>query len=119
MEKQIKDYEEVKRSIRSRTAGDKKNYDLDELDDAQLEKYGSKADFSDVVQVGSKIIIGGGVGLLAGVVTIAVAASAAEVVIAGVITKVTGVIGGALGLSMGLNKYQKAKKKRADTEIAL
>ena len=115
MEDQIKDYEEEKRSIRSRTAGKRKNYDLNELDDAQLEKYGSKVDLSDVVQVGSKIIIGGGVGLLAGVVTIAVAASAAEVVIAGVITKVTGVIGGALGLSMGLNKYQKAKKKRADT----
>ncbi len=115
MEKQIKDYEDAKKTIRSKTAGEKKNYDLDELDDAQLEKYGSKADFSDVVQVGSKIIIGGGVGLLAGVVTIAVAASATEVVIAGVVTKVTGVIGGALGLSMGLNKYQKTKKKRADT----
>ncbi len=119
MEKQIKDYEDAKRSIRSKTAEEKKRYDLDELDDSQLETYGSKVDFSDVVQVGSKIIIGGGVGLLAGVVTIAVAASAAEVVIAGVVTKVTGVIGGALGLSMGLNKYQKAKKKKADTEITL
>jgi hypothetical protein len=98
MEDQIKDYEEEKRSIRSRTAGKRKNYDLNELDDAQLEKYGSKVDLSDVVQVGSKIIIGGGVGLLAGV-----------------LTKVTGAIGGALGLTMGLNKYQKAKKKRADT----
>ncbi len=119
MGNQINDYEEIKRSIRSKPAGEKKSYDLDELDDAQLEKYGSKADFSDVVQVGSKIIIGGGVGLLAGVLTIVVAASAAEVVIAGVVTKVTGVVGGALGLSMGLNKYQKKKKKKADTEIAL
>ena len=49
---------------------------------------------------------------MAGVATIAVAASAAEVIIAGVITKVAGVIGGAVGLSVGVNKFLKVKKKR-------
>ena len=44
--------------------------------------------------------------------TIAVAASAAEVIIAGVITKVAGIIGGAVGLSFGVNKFLKVKKKR-------
>ena len=67
---------------------------------------------ADVAQVGSKILIGGGLGLLAGVSTIAVAASAAEVIIAGVVTKVAGVIGGAAGLSLGVNKFMKTKKKR-------
>lgn len=119
MEDQIKDYEEEKRSIRSKTAGQRKNYDLDEFDDAQLERYGRNVELSDVVQVGSRIIIGGGVGLLVGVATIALSASLAEVVIAGVIAKVTGVIGGALGLTMGLNKYQKARKEKEDREIVL
>ena len=111
MENQLKDYEETKQSIRSKTAGKRKDYDLDEFDDAQLESYGSKTELSDVVQVGTKVIIGGGIGLLVGVATIAVAASAAELVLAGVITKVTGVVGGTLGLSLGLKKYKKDKSK--------
>ena len=111
MENQLKDYEEAKQSIRSKTAGKGKDYDLDEFDDAQLESYGRKTELSDVVQVGTKVIIGGGIGLLVGVATIAVAASAAELVLAGVITKVTGVVGGTLGLSLGLKKYKKDKSK--------
>jgi len=119
MEDQLKDYDEAKQSIRSKTAGKRKDYDLNEFDDAQLESCGRKTELSDVVQIGSKVVIGGGVGILAGVATIALAASAAEVVIAGVITKVAGVLGGAMGLTLGLNKYQKAKKKKSDTKIAL
>ena len=111
MEEQMKGYEEAKHSARSKKTENKRKYDLDELGDGKLDSYGNSVEFSDVVQVGSKIIIGGGIGLLAGVATIAVAASAAEVVLAGVLTKVTGVVGGAMGLSLGLNKYKKDKKK--------
>ncbi|MBF0468662.1 MAG: hypothetical protein HQK61_07230 [Desulfamplus sp.] len=68
-----------------------------------------KVGFTDVMQVGSKVLIGGGIGLLGGVAVIAVAASAAEVVVAGVVTKIAGVVGGAAGLSWGLNRIKKKK----------
>nr|AGG16212.1 magnetosome protein Mad8 [bacterium FH-1] len=62
---------------------------------------------SDVLSVGTKVVIGGGVGLLAGIATIAVVASAGELILAGVVTKIAGVVGGALGLTMGLGDIKK------------
>ena len=111
----VTDYEEKKRAVRiakTRRRDMQPAHDefYDELDD---DSNGSgRIGLSDVAQVGSKVLIGGGLGVLAGVAAIAVAASAAEVIIAGVITKVAGVIGGAAGLSLGVNKFMKTKKKR-------
>ena len=108
-------YEEKKRAVRMAKA---RRRDLQPAHDEFYDEFDDNANgngrmgLSDVAQVGSKILIGGGLGVLAGVAAIAVAASAAEVIIAGVITKVAGVIGGAAGLSLGVNKFMKTKKKR-------
>ncbi|MFH1489204.1 MAG: hypothetical protein ABII06_09885 [Pseudomonadota bacterium] len=110
MEEQLIDYEQKKRAIRFKKATRKSfRADPDEWDADLMDSPRQDVRLSDFVQVGSKVLIGGGIGLLAGVATIAVAASAAEVVIAGAITKVAGVVGGALGLAMGVNKYTKKK----------
>nr|ASQ41183.1 hypothetical protein [Candidatus Magnetananas rongchenensis] len=104
----INAYEEAKRSIRKKKTGSDNLYNLDEFDESILKPPAKrKVDVTDITQVGTKVLIGGGLGLLAGVGAIAVAASAAEIVIAGVVTKITGVIGGAVGLSMGVNQIKK------------
>ena len=110
MENQMTAYEQEKSAIRFKRARDRSINELDEFDLDLDESPGQEVRLSDVAQVGSKILIGGGLGLLAGVAGIAVAASAAEVVLAGVVTKITGVIGCALGLSLGVKKF-KAKRQ--------
>ncbi len=108
---QLKDYEEAKKAVYLKNSRKTRKLNSDDFD-GDLPDYGTGwTGVSDVIQVGSKVVIGGGLGLLAGVATIAVAASAAEVVIAGAITKVAGVVGGAVGLSLGLNNARKKKKK--------
>ena len=104
-------YEEKKRAIRV-TKARRQNMQphFDEFDPELHDDPDRRMRLTDVTQVGSKVLIGGGIGVLAGVATIAVAASAAEVIIAGVVTKVAGVVGGAVGLSLGVNKYMKKKK---------
>jgi len=110
---QFKEYEAAKKAIGlKRSRRKKKKLDLDDFD-GDLADFGEgRIGTSDVLQVGSKVVIGGGLGLLAGVATIAVVASAAEVVIAGVVTKVAGVVGATAGFPMGLNNIKKRKKKR-------
>ena len=103
---QLRDYEEAKRAIYIKKKRHVKD-DLDDFDENGFNPASKTVVLSDVIDVGTKVLIGGGLGLLAGVAAIAITASAAEVVIAGVITKITGVVGGAVGLSMGLNKYKK------------
>lgn len=110
MEDQMIAYEQKKRTVRFKKARDRSINELDEFDLDLDESPSQEVRLSDVAQVGSKILIGGGLGLLAGVAGIAVAASAAEVVLAGVVTKISGVIGCALGLSLGVRKF-KAKKE--------
>ena len=111
MEDQQTSYEERKRAIQFKKARQSTIVDNgDDFDPDLYEKPEKEVRISDVAQVGSKILIGGGLGLLAGVGTIAVAASAAEVVVAGVVTKIAGIIGGAVGLSMGVNKFLKKKR---------
>ena len=110
------DYEQKINAIRFKTAGDRNiRTELDEFDPDLLEGHDQQVRLSDVAQVGSKVLIGGGLGLLAGVAGIAVMASAAEIVLAGVVTKIAGVIGCAAGLSMGVRKF-KAKRKRGNSE---
>lgn len=105
-------YEEKKRAIRLTKARKRDMQpNFDEFDPELYDSPDRAMRISDVTQVGSKVLIGGGLGVLAGVATIAVAASAAEVIIAGVVTKVAGVIGGAVGLSLGVNKYIKKKRR--------
>lgn len=114
MEDQVTAYERAKRAIRTRRAHKAQiDADMDEFDSELFESSGRELGLSDFAQVGTKVLIGGGIGLLAGVATIAVAASAAEVVLAGAITKVAGVVGGATGLSLGIRKLQAKKKKGA------
>jgi uncharacterized membrane protein len=112
MEDKLAAYEEEKRAIRFKKAKMKES----DLDFALLERdflqdSPQRTGITDVAQVGSKVVIGAGLGLLAGVATIAVVASAAEIVIAGVVTKIAGVVGGTAGLSMGLRSVRKKKEK--------
>ena len=110
MEEELMDYEQKKRDVRFKKANRPSfKADVDDFDSDLFDGPGREVGLSDVAQVGSKVLIGGGIGLLAGVATIAVAASAAEVVIAGAVTKIAGVVGSALGLSLGINKYRKKK----------
>ena len=109
----IKEYEGVKKAINLKGSRRKKRQlDLDDFDNGLADFREDRVGVSDFLQVGSKVVIGGGLGLLAGVATIAVVASAAEVVVAGVVTKIAGAVGGAMGFTMGLNKVKKKKKKR-------
>ena len=111
----INEYEEAKKKVRQKKQT-KASVKKDEFDDNLYLYPQRKVDVSDMVQLGSKVLIGGGIGLLAGVGTIAVAASSAEIIVAGVVTKVTGIIGGAVGLSLGINQMKK-KTNRCDYEF--
>jgi len=115
MEEQLGAYEETKKSIRMKMA--RKAGITDDLDDfdQDYESPGRQVDISNIAQIGGKVVIGTGLGLLAGVATIAVTASVAEMVIVGAVTKVAGVVGGAVGLITGINKF-KAKKKKMRQE---
>ncbi len=116
MVENFKTYEERKKDIYTKKEHLKKmrpkgySYDDYEYDESIWED-GNKVGLTDVMQVGSKVLIGGGIGLLGGVAAIAIAASAAEVVVTGVITKIAGVVGGAAGLSWGLHSVKKKKSK--------
>ena len=110
----MEDYEASKKTVllkKARKPSRPRHDDFEGIDDLPMDGNGRGVAVSDVLQVGTKVIIGGGVGLLAGVTVIALAASAAEVVVAGVITKIAGLVGGALGLNLGLSKYKKEVKK--------
>ncbi|MBW1942813.1 MAG: hypothetical protein JRJ51_08255 [Deltaproteobacteria bacterium] len=111
MEEQVTDYERAKRTIRTKQAREAAvEFDMDEFDQDRFENSGRALGFGDFTQIGAKVLIGGGLGLLAGVAAIAVTASAAEVILAGAITKVAGVVGGATGLSLGIRKLTKKKR---------
>lgn len=78
-------YEEKRNAVRMTMARHREmQADPDEFDYEPYDGSNGRMRISDMAQMGSKILIGGGVGVLAGVATIAVAASAAEVIIAGV-----------------------------------
>jgi hypothetical protein len=105
----LSSYEEIKQAIRSKNGGEYYT-DEDEAFD-ELVKPRRKTDLLGLTMVGTGVIIGGGVGLLAGIATIAVSASVAEVVLGGVVTKIAGVVGGAAGLGWGVNT-KKSRRKR-------
>jgi hypothetical protein len=104
-------YEEIKQAIRSKNGGEYYT-DEDEAFD-ELIKPRRRTDLLGITMVGTGVLIGGGVGLLAGIATIAVSASVAEVVLGGVVTKIAGVVGGAAGLGWGVNKMSKKKQKNS------
>jgi len=104
----LKNYEDQKREIYLKRTRQKTREYQGDFDEGDFNE--SKVGLSDYVQVGTKVLIGGGLGLLAGVATIAIAASAAEVIVAGAVTKVAGVVGGAAGLNWGVNRYKKKKE---------
>jgi len=110
----INTYEETKKSIRSKnkpSAGKRQSrYSLDEFNGASPNIREKRSiDLADITHVGTRVVIGGGIGLLAGVGAIAVAASAGEIIIGGVVTKISGIVGGTLGLSMGVNQVKKRR----------
>lgn len=117
MKEKLSAYEEKKRSVRfNRARREKKKFVVSSpgADADFTEKPGRHLPVYDVVQLGSKVVIGTGLGFLAGVATIAIVASAAEVVIAGVITKIAGVVGGTAAFSQGLRDWQTRNKKQID-----
>jgi hypothetical protein len=59
--------------------------------------------------VGTGVLVGSGVGLIAGITTVGAIASASKIVASGVVPKLTGIIGGALGLRWSLRKTSKKK----------
>ncbi|GFK92300.1 magnetosome protein Mad8 [Fundidesulfovibrio magnetotacticus] len=111
------DYEARKNEIRLRngSASFKRakrcDDDLIPLDDLEKPR---QVGVMDVLNLGSKVVIGTGVGLLAGVATIAIVASAGELILAGAVTKVAGVVGGAMGLSLGLGSMKKKTPARVE-----
>jgi len=109
MVEEMVDYEQRKQAIRQKKVSVASQYDYVDYADDSIEAP-RNVDAVDVLSVGSKIVIGGGVGLLAGVAAIAVVASAAEIILAGVVTKIAGIVGGALGLTWGLGAVKKKKK---------
>jgi len=112
----LNEYEDAKKNIRNRKT-ERKQESLTDSFDKNIYLYPKRGvDVTDMVQLGSKVLIGGGIGILAGVASIAIAASAAEIVVAGAVTKVAGVIGGAAGLSLGVNQIKK-KTSRSEYDI--
>jgi len=110
----INTYEQTKKSIRNKNKTPDSNrrsrYNLDEFNAPPRPIREKRSiDLSDITHVGTRVVIGGGIGLLAGVGAIAVAASAGEIIIGGVVTKISGIVGGTLGLSMGVNQVKKRK----------
>ncbi len=68
-----------------------------------------KPNLKGIMLVGTGIIVGSGVGMVAGITTAGVIASASKIVALGVVPKITGIIGGALGLRWSLRKTSKKK----------
>lgn len=100
-------YEQTKREIKMRKFEEREIDSQLEDEWQEITKPRKGVTAIDVAKLGTGVLVGGGLGLLAGVATIAVAASAAEIVIGGVITKVAGVVGGAIGLGTGLHSIDK------------
>jgi hypothetical protein len=117
MEERLSAYEEKQKSIRLKNAHKKKSFGFGISDSSgPMRSPSRQVPVYDFVQLGSKVVIGAGPGLLAGVAAIAVVASAAEVVIAGVVAKIAGVVGGSVALSLGLRDL-KSKREKRDMDI--
>jgi len=106
----LSSYEEIKKAIRSKKVDEYLMGDDEEFDELLQPRH--KPDLVGITMVGAGVIIGGSLGLLAGIATIAVTASVAEVVIGGVVTKITGVLGGAAGLGWGLSRMSKQNQQK-------
>jgi hypothetical protein len=111
----LSSYEQTKKTIRSKKS-DEYLIDADDEFDGEVDSLlqpRRKPDFTGLTMIGTAVIIGGGVGLLAGIASIVVTASIAEVVIGGVVTKVCGIVGGAAGLGWGLRSYKKKNQQKS------
>jgi len=69
----------------------------------------SKSNKTGIMIAGTVALIGSGVGLLAGATITCVVTAASKVVALGVVPKITGIIGGAVGLGWGARKTLKKK----------
>ncbi len=108
MNDKLSRYQKIKNSIRLKNTEPSEEEWLNENDDKLIYPR-PKTDLIGITKVGAGIVVGGGIGLLGGIATIAVTASVAEVIIGGVITKIAGVVGGAAGLGWGLHHIEKRK----------
>ena len=110
MTPKMSSYEKTKTAIKRKKAQEylmgKDLFD-DEFDTTPQKR---KIEVTDVAKLGTGVLLGGGIGILSGVAAIAVTASVAEIVIAGVVTKVAGVVGGAAGFGWGLHSVDKSRK---------
>ena len=105
-------YKKTKAAIRKKKAQEyMMGEDIFDDDDLYLERGKRKIDVLDVAKVGTGVVIGGGLGILSGVAAIAITASAAEIVIGGVVTKIAGLVGGCAGLGWGVNAIDKKNQK--------
>lgn len=68
-----------------------------------------KPNLKKIMLVGTGVCIGSGIGLIAGITMAGVIVSASKLVALGVVPKITGIIGGALGLRWSLRKTSKKK----------
>jgi len=107
----LSEYEKSKEAIKARKIEEQLLNEAADDEWTELTSPRHGIEIVDVAKIGTGVLIGGGLGLLAGVGTIAVAASAAEIVIGGVITKVAGVVGGAAGLGWGLHSLEKKRAR--------
>jgi uncharacterized membrane protein len=110
MADESQDYESKKAALREKNGIGTSCTDNDRKPAGQSERY-RPVNALDIVSVGNKVLIGGGVGLLLGMAAIAVVACAGEVILAGAVTQITGVLGGVLGLSRGVAKVQKDRTR--------
>jgi len=115
MEVETENYFDIKRQIQlSKREENMSDNNLIEEERVKMVPSQPKVGMSDMAKVGSAVLIGGGVGMLAGVAAIAITATVADIIIAGVITKIAGVVGGAAGLRVGLDSVEKAKERKEE-----
>lgn len=121
LKKYYEHYEKKKSYIRDRTKKRSKNRDLESADLYDPKLGAGRVDLAcRGLQVGTKVIIGGGLGLLLGVASTAVAAgsavvSAADLLVAASMPKICGLVGSVCGLKIGLRKNKKRVNNEACT----
>ncbi len=98
--------EKIKSNVLHMKNKDESSLDEDNEFDELLQPR-RKPNLKGLVTLGAGVAIGSGIGLIFGITTAAMMATASKVVAWGVVPKITGVIGGAAGLRWGLRKYQR------------
>lgn len=107
MNETFKQYEDARKAIYEKNYRKNTPEDPDDLMDPFARESSTRIDARDLLEIGSRMAIGGGLGFLSGIAAVAVAIHAAEIVVTGTVAKVAGLVGGAMGLSSGLKRMDK------------